>query len=107
MRPVHQLGVRATHPSGGTAGFDGPRRGLLRQQYGRKLLQHNVIGATRHQRWATRQELANAIFDYIEAFYSPTRRHSKIDMLSPVEYERVLPAPGYGASRELPGCYAR
>lgn len=39
--------------------------------------------------WATRQELANAIFDYIESFYNPTRRHSKIGMLSPVEYERT------------------
>ncbi|MEV2226752.1 IS3 family transposase [Nocardia vinacea] len=55
------------------------------------------------KRWATRQELANAIFDYIAAFYSPTRRHSKIDMLSPVEYERVLPAPGCGASRGVTG----
>ncbi|WP_416382802.1 IS3 family transposase [Nocardia brasiliensis] len=38
--------------------------------------------------WATRQELANAIFEYIEAFYNPVRRHSKIAMLSPVDYER-------------------
>ncbi|MFI9405132.1 IS3 family transposase [Nocardia sp. NPDC052316] len=39
--------------------------------------------------WATRQELANAIFEYIEAFYNPVRRHSRIAMLSPVEYERA------------------
>lgn len=36
---------------------------------------------------ATRQELANAIFEYIEAFYNPVRRHSKIAVLSPVDYE--------------------
>ncbi|WP_233434191.1 IS3 family transposase [Nocardia yamanashiensis] len=41
------------------------------------------------RRWSTRKELATAIFDYIEAFYNPTRRHSKLDMLSPVDYERV------------------
>ncbi|WP_425298400.1 IS3 family transposase [Nocardia abscessus] len=40
-------------------------------------------------RWATRQELANAIFDYIETFYNPRRRHSTIGMISPVEYERA------------------
>ncbi|WP_342215091.1 IS3 family transposase [Nocardia abscessus] len=41
------------------------------------------------KQWATRQELANAIFDYIETFYNPRRRHSKIGMLSPVEYEQA------------------
>jgi putative transposase len=39
------------------------------------------------QHWATRHELASAIFDYIEAFYNRTRRHSAIDMLSPIDYE--------------------
>ena len=37
--------------------------------------------------WATRRELANAIFEYIEAFYNPRRRHSSIGDLSPVEFE--------------------
>ncbi|NQE72601.1 Transposase for insertion sequence element IS904 [Nocardia gamkensis] len=41
------------------------------------------------KQWTTRQELANAIFDYIETFYNPRRRHSKIGMLSPVEHERA------------------
>jgi putative transposase len=30
------------------------------------------------------------IFDYIEAFYNPRRRHSSLDYLSPMEYERRL-----------------
>jgi hypothetical protein len=34
------------------------------------------------QSWATRQELANAIFEYIEGWYNPHRRHSTIGMLS-------------------------
>ncbi|WP_167462473.1 IS3 family transposase [Nocardia brasiliensis] len=38
---------------------------------------------------STRKELATAIFDYIEALYNPTRRHPKLDMLNPVNYERV------------------
>ena len=39
--------------------------------------------------WRTRQELANAIFEWIEAFYNPVRRHSGLDYLSPVDYERA------------------
>ena len=43
--------------------------------------------------WDTRAELASAIFDYIEAFYNPRRRHSSIGYLSPVEFEsRFTPA---------------
>lgn len=39
------------------------------------------------QPWATRAELAQAIFEYIEAFYNPLRRHSSLEMLSPNDYE--------------------
>lgn len=41
--------------------------------------------------WATRADLANALFEYIEAWYNPIRRHSSLDYLSPAEYE-TLPA---------------
>jgi putative transposase len=40
------------------------------------------------KKWSTRQELANAIFEWIEAFYNPVRRHSSLDYLSPIDYER-------------------
>ncbi len=39
------------------------------------------------QRWKTRVELANAIFEYLEIFHNRQRRHSSLGMLSPVEYE--------------------
>jgi putative transposase len=39
--------------------------------------------------WATRAELANAIFEWIEAFYNPVRRHSALDYLSPIDYETL------------------
>jgi putative transposase len=45
--------------------------------------------------WATRQELAAAIFEWIEAWYNPARRHSALEYHSPVTYERMhqmLPA---------------
>ena len=39
------------------------------------------------RRWTTRRELAQAIFEYIEAFYNPERRHTSIQDLSPIDYE--------------------
>jgi putative transposase len=41
------------------------------------------------QTWASRAELASAIFEWIEAWYNPTRRHSALDMLSPIAYEQA------------------
>jgi putative transposase len=40
------------------------------------------------RRWQARAELASAIFEWIEGWYNPRRRHSSIDDLSPVDYER-------------------
>jgi len=37
--------------------------------------------------WKTRGELANAIFEWIECWYNPERRHSSIGMLSPIQFE--------------------
>jgi putative transposase len=39
--------------------------------------------------WTTRTELATAIFEYIEAFYNPIRRHSARGYLSPIDYEAL------------------
>ncbi|MDP9026119.1 MAG: IS3 family transposase [Actinomycetota bacterium] len=39
--------------------------------------------------WATRTELANAMFEWIEAFYNSRRRHSAIGYLSPIEFETL------------------
>ncbi len=41
------------------------------------------------QSWPTKAELRSAVFDYIECFYNPRRRHSSLDYLSPVEYEKI------------------
>ena len=38
--------------------------------------------------WRTRADARLAVFDYIEAFYDPQRRHSALGYLSPAEFER-------------------
>jgi putative transposase len=42
--------------------------------------------------WHSREQLALAIFDWIEAWYNPRRRHSYCDMLSPIDYETATAA---------------
>ena len=42
--------------------------------------------------WTTRAELASAIFEWIEGFYNPIRRHSSLGYLSPADYENQPPA---------------
>jgi putative transposase len=45
-----------------------------------------------HRRaWPTRRELTSEIFEYIEGFYNPVRRHSTLGMLSPVQFETIPP----------------
>jgi transposase InsO family protein len=43
-------------------------------------------------RWQSRKELAAAIFEWIEAWYNPHRRHTSIGSLSPVDYENLYSA---------------
>ena len=33
--------------------------------------------------WTTREQLANALFAYLEGFYNPRRRHSALGYLNP------------------------
>jgi putative transposase len=39
--------------------------------------------------WPTRASLATAIFEWIEAFYNPVRRHTSLNMLAPHEFETL------------------
>jgi putative transposase len=39
-------------------------------------------------RWRSHSEARMAVFDYIETFYNPVRRHSALDYRSPAEHER-------------------
>jgi Integrase core domain len=40
------------------------------------------------QSWPTRAAARTAIFEYIEGWYNPRRRHSTLAYLSPIEFER-------------------
>ena len=40
--------------------------------------------------YRSRDEARADVFDYIERFYNPIRRHSTIGYLSPVEFERKV-----------------
>jgi transposase InsO family protein len=37
--------------------------------------------------WDTPEQLGSAIFEWIEAWYNPRRRHTSLGMLSPIDYE--------------------
>ena len=40
--------------------------------------------------YATRGQVQNSIFRYIEGFYNPIRPHSSIGWMSPMDYEQKL-----------------
>jgi putative transposase len=42
--------------------------------------------------YRTRNQARADVFDYIECFYNPLRRHSTIGYVSPMEFERVAAA---------------
>src|SRR5450755_2072406 len=47
-------------------------------------------------------EARMAVFDFIEGWYNPHRRHSALDYLSPIDYERAYAAqPGSQCSDQL------
>jgi putative transposase len=50
------------------------------------VLVDHAARTARH--WITQQEFATAIFEWIEAWYNPRRRHSALDYSSPIHYER-------------------
>ena len=44
-------------------------------------------------RFRTRAEARLAVFEFMEGWYNPHRRHSSIEYLSPNDYERRLQVP--------------
>lgn len=69
------------------AGVDGQRRRLLDNSVAEAFfssLQRELLD--QHQ-WDTREQLALAMFDWIETWYDPRRRHSYNKGVSPIDYE--------------------
>jgi putative transposase len=52
------------------------------------------------RRFATQVEARLAVFDFIEGWYNPHRRHSALAYLSPLAYERRPPRPGSAGPAE-------
>jgi len=50
---------------------------------------HMQVELLGRQRWRTRIELADAIFEYVEVFHNRHRRHSALGIRSPIENERI------------------
>ena len=42
------------------------------------------------RRFQTQAEARMAVFDFIEGWYNPHRRHSALDYSSPMNYERIM-----------------
>jgi len=42
------------------------------------------------QRYRTRSEARNSLFEYIETFYNRVRRHSALDFQSPLQFEQAV-----------------
>lgn len=75
--------VAGLAPSMGTIG-DGYDNAMIESFWGK--MQTELLD---RQKWKTRVELANAIFDYIEIFHNRQRRHSALGMLTPTEFEKI------------------
>jgi putative transposase len=50
------------------------------------------------RRFKTQVEARMAVFEFIEAWYNPHRRHSALDYLSPINYERIQQTESLTAS---------
>ena len=49
------------------------------------------------RRWDSQEQLASAIFEWIEAWYNPRRRHTSLGDLSPIDFETLHSAADHAA----------
>ena len=46
------------------------------------------VERTDHKQYLTKDQARADVFDYIERFYNPRRRHSTFGYVSPIEFEK-------------------
>jgi len=49
--------------------------------------QHEEQDLINRRAWPTKAEARTAVFEYLESFYNRRRRHSRLEMLSPADFE--------------------
>ncbi|WP_374190846.1 IS3 family transposase [Aeromicrobium sp. YIM 150415] len=88
--PRTHPGSSAIAPFHRVTRIDGSRR-LQRGQRGHRvvLVDHATRELLDRHDWVSRTELATAIFEWIEGWYNPCRRHTSIRNLSPAEFEAL------------------
>ena len=84
---VHELCLRPDPARGGHRPVDGIARRCLRQRPGRVVHVDAQDRADRPALLAHPPAARTAIYDYIEGWYNPRRRHSALGYLSPAEFE--------------------
>jgi hypothetical protein len=84
--------LRQTLSAGRRSPLDGFGRRRLRQRDGRELLHTLECELLDRRRFKTHAEARMAVFEFIEGFYNPRRRHSSLGYLSPITFERHFAA---------------
>ena len=85
--PIYEPGLRQPCQGVGNRSLHGQRRrplGALAETFFASLKKELL----KRERFTTREHARMRIFWYIECFYNPRRRHSSLDMLSPINYEQ-------------------
>jgi putative transposase len=85
---IHRGAVHQTLRAGRDRDLDRLSRRLLRRRRLRDVPREHQEGADLPTLMATRAEARAAVFEYIEGWYNPRRRHSTLGYLSPAEFER-------------------
>ena len=98
-------------PRGRRAAIDGLGRRRLRQRHVRELLRHAGMRAPARRRFHSKAAAQMAIFEFIEGWYNPIRRHKGLGRIPPIEFERrhsmnheraVTHRPARSVAREAP-----